>query len=56
MLFVIYWNYLEVGGLYELKFKMDHIYGTRHFYSINLICGLWGVFLFYILKRNGSEP
>jgi len=20
------------------------------FYSINLICGLWGVFLFYILK------
>lgn len=50
MLFCYILELSGVGGLYELKFQMDHIYGTWHFYSINLICGLWGVFLFYILK------
>ncbi|EJS69895.1 hypothetical protein ICU_02060 [Bacillus cereus BAG2X1-1] len=42
----------EEGRLYEFKFEMDHIHNTQYFYLINFICGLWGVFVFYIVKRD----
>lgn len=51
MLFVIYWNYHSVvGGVYEFKFKMDHIYSTQHFDSIHFICDLWSLFIFHLSK------
>ena len=53
--FVIYWNYHSVGGVYEFKFKMDHIYSTQHFDSIHFICGLWSLFIFH-LSKMATEP
>ena len=42
-------------GVYEFKFKMDHIYSTQHFDSIHFICGLWSLFIFH-LSKMATEP
>lgn len=42
-------------GVYEFKFKMDHIYSTQHFDSIHFICDLWSLFIFHLSKMV-TEP
>lgn len=49
MLFCYIMELLEgEEGVYKFKCKMDYIYGTRHFYSIYFICGLWSLFIFHL--------